>query len=89
MVRAKFKVTRIERSSTLVKGEDGIYRRQEIHTVVMHPVGPSMGGHATENDRFFAATPSGEIRLGTVNASAAAFDLDGEYYIDFTKAEED
>lgn len=75
-VRAKFKVQRIERS---LWGK-GI----EVQTIVLLPV----SGGTDENKKFWEATPSGEIKLGTVNAAAAAaFDLEGEYYVDFTKAE--
>lgn len=76
-VRAKFKVAKIERA--LVGG-------QEMQTVVLNPVyGNSDPEH--ENTKFWKYTPSGEVRLGTINAAAAAyFELDGEYYLDFTKA---
>lgn len=76
LVRAKFKVQRIERSSW----GKGI----EVQTIVLLPVTSG----ADENTKFWQATPSGEIKLGTVNAAAAAaFDLDGEYYVEFTKAD--
>lgn len=40
-----------------------------------------------ENTKFWKASPSGEIKLGTVNPSAwAAFEMGREYYIDFTPA---
>ncbi len=75
-VRAKFKVQRIERSLW----RTGV----EVQTIVLHPV--VIGSQ--ENAQFYEATPSGEIKLGTVNAEAAAqFELEGEYYVDFTKAE--
>ena len=75
-VRAKFKVQRIERS----KWSPG----QEVQTIVLLPV---VNG-SEENKAFYAATPSGEIKLGTVNAKAAAeFDLDTEFYVTFEKAE--
>jgi hypothetical protein len=75
-VRAKFKVQRIERSSW----GKGV----EVQTIVLLPVTSG----TDENTKFWQATPSGEIKLGTVNAAAAAaFDLDAEYYVEFTKAE--
>lgn len=41
-----------------------------------------------ENDKFFAATPGGSIRLEVVNKTAAdAFELDKQYYVDFSPAE--
>lgn len=78
-VRAKFKVTRIERS------EFG--GGKEVQTIVLLPVYGGNGA-SEENRKFYAATPSGEIKLGTVNAEAAAcFDLGKEFYVDFTPAE--
>lgn len=75
-VRAKFKVNRIERSSW----GKGV----EVQTIVLSPV----TGGTDENKAFWQATPSGEIKLATVNAAAAAaFELDGEYYVEFTKAD--
>ena len=77
-VRAKFKVSRIERSLW----REGV----EVQTIVLSPV--YSNDPNSENAKFYQATPSGEIRLGTVNAeAAAAFDLEGEYYVDFTPAE--
>lgn len=75
-VRVKFKVTRIER----LLWRKGV----EVQTIVLMPVTSG----SEENTQFYEATPSGEIKLGTVNAQVAAqFELEGEYYIDFTKAE--
>lgn len=77
-VRAKFKVARIERS---------LWRAGvEVQTIVLTPV--FSNDKDSENAKFYEATPSGEIKLGTVNAEAAKlFELEGEYYVDFTKAE--
>jgi hypothetical protein len=89
-VRAKFQVTRIESQvySTNVKREDGSGYdavKREMRTIVMHPV--YSNDPTDENRRFWDASPSGELRLGTVNPDAwAQFDLDGVYYLDFTKA---
>lgn len=75
-VRAKFTVDRIERS----KGWNNI---AEVQTIVLSPV----TGGSPENETFYAATPSGEIKLATVNAAAAKkFDLGAEFYVDFTPA---
>lgn len=77
-VRAKFKVNRIERE----QWGGG----KEVQTIVLTPV--YSNDPASENAKFYAATPSGEIKLGTVNADAAAgFELGREYYVDFTPAE--
>ena len=99
MVRAKFKVTHIDRSvgSGIKKDADGkdiidpgtgrpTYAQMEMRTVIMHPVYSSEPG--TENKKFWDATPSGELRLGTVNPSAwEYFELDKEYYVDFSPVE--
>jgi len=77
VVRAKFKVIRIERS-------EGWNNINEVQTIVLTPV----TGGSRENKAFYAATPAGEIKLGTVNAEAAEeFDLGAEFYVDFTLAE--
>jgi len=84
MVKAKFMVTRIERSMGRVwdKEQNG-YKQTEVQTLILIPVVGTEG----ENAAFFAATPSGEIRLATVNAAAASeFDLGREFYVDFTVA---
>lgn len=89
-VRAKFKVDAIERTqqgkSKIVDGKyvsDGFV---EMQTIKMSPV-YGKGDPEHENTKFWAATPSGSLTLGTVNAEASAqFELGAEYYIDFTKA---
>jgi hypothetical protein len=80
MVRAKFKVDAIENTKY---GKTG----KVLTTIKMTPVYP--GENPThENKKFWDASPSGELRLGTVNAKAVEyFELGEEYYIDFTKAE--
>jgi len=57
-----------------------------MNTIHLQPVyGNSDPNH--ENSKFWAASPNGEIRLGTVNAAAVAqFALDQEFYVDFTPA---
>lgn len=85
-VRAKFKVQRIERTAyTRSIGKE--IQSTELQTIVLVPVYGG-GNPEHENTKFWQATPSGEIKLGTINADAAAqFELDKEYYIDFTRAE--
>ncbi len=91
-VRAKFKVTRIECSEGNVQvgiGENGrpLYERCELRTIVLAPVYANSDPNH-ENTKFWQASPSGEIKLGTINPSAwEQFDLSAEYYIDFTRAE--
>lgn len=44
-------------------------------------------GETPENKSFFAATPSGDIRMTIKNEVAAkAFEPNKEYYVDFTPA---
>lgn len=91
MVRAKFKVVRIERtmgSRKVGADENGRDKWEpcELNTIVLNPVYANSDPEH-ENSKFWAASPSGEIRLGTVNAEAVKqFELDQEYYIDFTPA---
>lgn len=93
-VRAKFKVQRIESTQHAnypYKKEDGTpdYKRPEVvelKTIALSPVYGN-GDPSHENTKFWQASPSGEIKLGTINPAAwEAFELGGEYYVDFTKA---
>lgn len=91
-VRAKFKVQRIEStigSRTVGKNEQGrdVYELCELRTIVLQPVYAVNGDPEHENTKFWQATPSGEIRLGTITPAAwEAFELGGECYVDFTPA---
>lgn len=79
MVRAKFKVDKIERTK---------YGSEEMQTICLSAVYGSDKA-SDENKKFWKYTPVGNVNLGTINAEAAAyFELGKEYYIDFTKAEE-
>jgi hypothetical protein len=90
MVRAKFKVTSLKRvvSSVPVVTADGKteWHEGEVVSIEASPVyGNNDPNH--ENTKFWTATPSGRLELGTVNAAAAAeFVLGAEYYVDFTRA---
>jgi hypothetical protein len=91
-VRAKFKVDGIERSMTTVDNgrvdESGrkAYDQVELQTVVLSPVYGN-GDPEHENTKFWRYSPTGQVRLGTINESAARyFELGQEYYLDFTKA---
>lgn len=76
-VRAKFKVVAITR-------RPGWGGAKEVQTISLQPV----SGDSAENKLFFAATPTGQIELGTVNADAVkTFDLGAEFYVDFTPAD--
>ncbi len=76
-VRAKFTVNSITRSK---------WGEQEVQTIKLSPVYGN-GDPEHENTKFWQASPSGSIELGTVNEAAARqFELGKEYYIDFTPA---
>lgn len=76
-VRAKFKVNEITEHA---------YGDKRMKTIKLQPVYSQKDG--SENKAFWEASPNGEIRLGTINMDAAAqFELNGEYYIDFTRAD--
>jgi hypothetical protein len=78
MVRAKFTVQRIERTLHWIRSNG------ELQTIVMTPVTDG----SEENKKFFDATPCGEIKVGTLSATAASqFELGKSYYVDFTPAE--
>ena len=77
-VRAKFKVKEITQHA---------YGEQLMKTIKLEPVFKSNDPNS-ENSKFWAASPNGEIRLGTLNMDAAAqFEINREYYIDFTPVE--
>ena len=105
MVRGKFKVSKIELTtgSRKVRTADGLdyekeeyspgqfrdkYEFAELHTVILTPVYAN-NDPTHENTKFWDASPSGEIKLGTINPGAwQQFELEKEYYVDFTKVEE-
>jgi len=59
----------------------------EMRTVVLSPVFGN-GDPNHENTRFWNASPSGRLELGTINPEAwKQFELGKEYYIDLTPAE--
>jgi hypothetical protein len=59
----------------------------ELRTLKFAPVFHN-GVKDHENTKFWEASPSGEIKLGTVNPEAwATFELGKEYYVDFTPAD--
>lgn len=77
-VRAKFKVSEITEHA---------YGNQRMKTIKLQPVFKSDDPDG-ENTKFWQASPNGEIRLGTINMDAAAqFEINAEYYIDFTRAD--
>lgn len=93
-VRAKFTVTAITRTIGSMPDPSGEktpqgypkYVPTEMWTVKMSPVFGN-GDPNHENTKFWAASPAGNLELGTVNKAAVEqFELGGEYYVDFTKA---
>ena len=97
-VRAKFKCVRIESSEqslakkdatgAYVKDDAGrhVYETAEMRTLCFAPVYGN-GDPNHENTKFWNASPSGEVKLGTVNPEAwKKFKLGEEYYLDFTPA---
>ena len=78
VVRAKFKV----HNSTPYNGSDG---RPSGYRVALSPVYDS--NPASENAKFYQATPWGEIILGTVKPAVGEVLKPGaEFYVDFTPA---
>lgn len=79
-VRAKFKVT----STTQREHWDS--QKGRIHEIELQPV---IGG-SQENEKFYAATPGGMVKLQTVSHEAGQqFELGAEYYLDFTRSAAD
>lgn len=77
-VRAKFVVEEITEHK---------YGNQRMKTVKLRPVFKSADPDG-ENTKFWEASPNGEIRLGTINMAAAAqFEIGGEYYVTFDRAD--
>lgn len=94
-VRAKFKVESIERTGYIngyqkdASGKDDYSKpiKTELHTVKLSPVYGN-GDPNHENTKFWKASPSGSLSLGTINPEAAkVFELGKEFYVDFTPAE--
>lgn len=99
-VRAKFTCQKIERSlgqrrirtpeGEYIKGVNGYPESEkcEVWTIIMNPVYGNNDPHH-ENSKFWDASPSGQLMLGTVNSDAVDyFELGEEYYIDFSKCKE-
>lgn len=77
-VKAKFKVNSIEHRT-------GFGPNKVVATIKLSPVYSS--DPESENGKFYAATPSGNIELGTINEEASKqFILDKEYFVTFEEA---
>lgn len=84
-VVAKFKVTRVEKSigTVYLPTESPQYQDREVTTVTLVPVSSSPD---LEDQKFWAATPFGEIKIGTIRHEAAAqLELGKVYYVNFTE----
>lgn len=74
-VRAKFKVNAKEQTMS---------GTEVMTTIKMNPVYSG----SEENKNFYKYTPSGELRLGVLKDEVGKFfELDKEYYVEFTPAE--
>jgi hypothetical protein len=92
MVTARFTVREVRQSSyTKSTPRDGVNPKNgyvtekvEMRTIVMSPVYSNDSNDP--NKKFWDASPSGEIQLGTINPDAwRAFELDGLYEVTFRK----
>lgn len=95
MVRAKFKLIRYETSlysrekrntdgSPVIENGVRMYEQIELRTLHFQPVFGNSDPHG-ENSKFFAMTPSGEVKLGMVSPEAwSKFELGKDYYLDFS-----
>lgn len=85
-VRAKFRCTEIQRVARAVPDGQGGWTNGEAQAITLQPV-YGQGDPNHENTKFYEATPSGHIQLAMVNLAAAqAFELNREFYVDFTPA---
>lgn len=83
VVRCKMRlVERAERKFGPSAGDNGVSLKFQV-------VSPINSDHLTAEDReFFKWSPFGSLEVGTINFDAAkAMQLDGEYYVDITKAD--
>jgi hypothetical protein len=99
MVKAKFKLNKVEitQGQTKRRTPDGmayekiekgaeVYDHCELRTLIFSPVYAN-SDPTHENSRFWDYSPSGEIKLGTVNPAAwNYFELGKEYYVNFEEA---
>lgn len=93
MVRAKFRYVSYTTTMQMIQvGGRGVaddpfrYENMEVRTMKFSPVYGN-GDPNHENTKFWRATPSGSLELGTVNKEAwEQFELGKEYYLDFSPA---
>ncbi len=91
ILRARLSVTVAVANMTTVKAKFRVnsvtthaYGSQLMQTVTLTPVMRDSDPNS-ENSQFWAASPNGEIKLGTINLEAAKhFTINRECYVDFT-----
>lgn len=80
-IRCKFVCQSITRSmSSKYNEKTGKYESCPLDTANLYVV----TGGSDENKKFFASTPSGELKVGLHNPNA--FEVGKEYYIDISPA---
>lgn len=90
MVRAKFKVVKIEltEGSKPVFDENGkqTWEKATMYSIHASPVYGN-GDPNHENTKFWQASPNGSLMIGCVNADAVKmFELGMEFYLDMSPA---
>jgi hypothetical protein len=81
MTTAKFRCVSVSKTVGHVWSPDGKAGDGVVYEATLYPV----TGDTEENKKFFASTPSGTIKLGTIREDHF---IPGEaYYVDFRKAE--
>lgn len=78
-------MTRCKMRCTEVAKQIGWGDHPIIYAAKFRVVMPSHDGPSDENKKFFAATPSGEITLGTIRDDH--FEVGRVYHVDFTPAD--
>jgi hypothetical protein len=73
----------------MVRAKFSCWNKEKIEEGFKITLAPVTSG-SEENAMFFRYTPYGSCVIGTVNEAAAAqFEVGKEYYVDFTKVEEE
>lgn len=86
-VRAKFRVHSISDPRTLQQWDAKKLKNVDREVVDLQLFPVSTGSE--ENETFYGSTPSGSVLLSVVNKAVAdQFEVNKEYYVDFTPAEE-
>lgn len=81
-IRAKFRCTSVTKTVGGTYNGEGKYTNGIVFSYKFNAV----VGDSLENKTFFASTPSGSIELTAVRDDL--FEVQKEYYLDFSEAEE-